>query len=898
MSSTSTRDRDAETPEQPLSEHTPLLSSDGAPFRHQTPSSRINQGSWRRMAGVFLLMIVSYLVIGAITSYKRLSLPKPLSVEEATGPNDFSAEWAWQHLQQIAQKPHPINSRENIRIQKYLSKTVWDLQAEAQRLNVTVEIGSDNINLFLSENALSHTTRLQFYQSSNILVRVVGTEGKAQGQSTGHSEAVVVSAHYDSVLTGHGATDDGIGVAVCLEMIRNLINHPVKHNVIFNINNGEEIGLFGSSAFMKHPWGQDVKAFVNLEGAGAGGRALLFRSSNKALAAHYSKIGNSPHANVFGNDVFRLGLIKSSTDFTVYTSYDIPGLDIAFYSRRAFYHSLQDDIEHTSPGSMQHMGSTGLVAVRNIADSDYLIKPEDIVSSEASIYYDFAGLFMFVYSFNTYLTLNYNLLIVVPVFVAWAVVTSKKHGLSIGIVLRSYVAMLLSFIAAIATSLGFAAIFNRINPMLVYGEHWLAFLFFFFQCATTIICVQWLWVKFELWLRGDLGPLEIALERIRVDSEQVANFGIVLFWWTLLIGATVVGRNKEIGLLYFVSWFAVTSMVSAYFSVYPKRRGTAWTLARLWINFIPLAMVLDLSVANMIAMSQTIVDGTPSFAIMALFSLCALSCMMPLVPTIHRSANFRKIGQVSLILASALFIAACLVFPYSAAEAPNKLFWRQIYDLDQDTSIVTVKTMHDLETIMDGVPAAKERVCGPDPVSNNVLTQCVYAGADPELVLHFKETGEEIIKSQVSKPKHHKRHGQNDVKTMYRTVHLTWTAKDSRLCQVEFPPSTRSPIALLKLAGYDEPEGGYNTPDVVQGSRDGMIGFKREYDQRWDLEVVYEVESEDAPALTGTLGCLYDEWDNGQIPAFTNMRNHLPAWALLGGGKGPGLLTIQKKVIV
>jgi Zn-dependent M28 family amino/carboxypeptidase len=47
-------------------------------------------------------------------------------------------------------------------------------------------------------------------------------------------------------------------------MIRNLINHPVKHNVIFNINNGEEVGLYGAGAFMKHPWSKDVKAFVNL----------------------------------------------------------------------------------------------------------------------------------------------------------------------------------------------------------------------------------------------------------------------------------------------------------------------------------------------------------------------------------------------------------------------------------------------------------------------------------------------------------------------------------------------------------------------------------------------------------------------------------------------------------
>jgi len=74
----------------------------------------------------------------------------------------------------------------------------------------------------------------------------------------------LVPRFLDSVLIGKGATDDGVAVTVCLEMIRNLVNHPVKHNVIFNINNGEEVGLYGAAAFMKHPWAKDVKAFVNL----------------------------------------------------------------------------------------------------------------------------------------------------------------------------------------------------------------------------------------------------------------------------------------------------------------------------------------------------------------------------------------------------------------------------------------------------------------------------------------------------------------------------------------------------------------------------------------------------------------------------------------------------------
>ncbi|KAI8347115.1 hypothetical protein B0O80DRAFT_502910 [Mortierella sp. GBAus27b] len=882
-------------------EESPLLADWGQGREALPAQTLINQGSWRRMAGVFLLMFVSYLVIGSIVSYKRLALPSPKSIKDATGSFDFSTEFAWKHLEEIAQMPHPINSRENVRILKHLEDAVRQLQLEAQTLNRTIEVGHDNVKLTQARNFLGYPARLEFYESSNLLVRVVGTKGRSEHGEKGRPEAVLASAHFDSVLIGHGATDDGIGVAVLLEVIRNLIHHPVKHNVIFNINNGEEIGLMGAAAFMKHSWAKHIKAFVNLEGAGAGGRSFLFRASNLALAKFYSKVGNSPHANVFGNDIFKLGLIKSGTDFSVYTGYNVPGLDIAFYSRRAFYHTLKDDIEHTSQGSMQHMGNTALTALRNIADSDYLANPEEIQSSESSIYYDIGGFFMLAYSFTTYLTLNYNLIIIAPVFIAWAIFSSREHGLTVLTVLRSYLAMLLSFVAATITSVAFVALLTKINPMLVYGEHWLGFFFFVFQCCTTIICVQWGWVLFELWLKKDLTPIEITLQRIRVDSEQVANVGMVVFWWTLLIGATAVGLYKEIGMLYFFSWFVATSMISAYFSLYPRRRGTGWTLARLWINFVPLMMVLDVAITNMVAMSQTLVDGTPPFAIMALFSICALTCVMPLVPTIHRSANFKKMGQVSVGLTILLFILACSVFPYSAKEAPNKLVWRQVYDLDQNTSLVTVKTMNSLERVMDMVPAAKERQCGPDPASNNVLTQCIYTGAVPELVVQSKKTGEEIIKSKVSEPEHHQHHHDADSqeqnsKPLLRTVHVRWTAKDSRLCQVSLPPNNT--VMTLKLNGFSGPEEGYASEDVRKASQSGMIGFHREFDQLWDLEVVYEVTDRKAPPMDATLGCLYDEWYGEQIPAFTDMKSHLPEWALIGGGKGPGLLTIQKKIVV
>ena len=68
----------------------------------------------------------------------------------------------------------------------------------------------------------------------------------------------------DSVPASHGVTDDGIGIAVMLEIYRNILQNPVEHTVIFNFNNYEEGGLWGSRGFLHHPWAKNVRGFLNL----------------------------------------------------------------------------------------------------------------------------------------------------------------------------------------------------------------------------------------------------------------------------------------------------------------------------------------------------------------------------------------------------------------------------------------------------------------------------------------------------------------------------------------------------------------------------------------------------------------------------------------------------------
>jgi hypothetical protein len=204
-----------------------------------------------------------------------------------------------------------------------------------------------------------------------------------------------------------------MGTASTMELVRYFAEHRTKRDIIFNLNNAEEDFLWGAKAyhhlqenqtnfrFANHPWAREVIAFVNLEGAGAGyphpminltcsGKSILFRTSNAVVARAYAGTPY-PFVSQLSNDFFKSGLIRSETDYIVYEdmNHDLtPGLDIAFFKPRALYHTSLDDLRHTSQGSLQHMLSTGLISVRNLADN---VRTTSFAYGGQAVYFDFLG---------------------------------------------------------------------------------------------------------------------------------------------------------------------------------------------------------------------------------------------------------------------------------------------------------------------------------------------------------------------------------------------------------------------------------------------------------------------------------------------------------------------------
>lgn len=176
-------------------------------------------------------------------------------------------------------------------------------------------------------------------------------------------------SQFKRVATGYGATDDGMSCISLLQMLSHFTSkgRQPKNGIVLLFNNAEEDGLLGARAFGYSPLVQFCHTFVNLEGAGAGGRAMLFRTTDLETAKAYSK-SPYPFGSVVAANAFERGVIKSGTDFSVFVdSFGQRGLDIAFYSPRSRYHTEEDDARHTSVDSIWHMLSAALASTESLS---------------------------------------------------------------------------------------------------------------------------------------------------------------------------------------------------------------------------------------------------------------------------------------------------------------------------------------------------------------------------------------------------------------------------------------------------------------------------------------------------------------------------------------------------
>ncbi|KAF2969333.1 hypothetical protein GQX73_g4226 [Xylaria multiplex] len=473
-------------------------------------------------------------------TYLALLIPLIIIHETVPGPPENTTVYhglnltkAWLDLTVLSHSYHPFNSRDNDEIHNWLLLELNEIKKRNLAADSDVVVLEDvTSNLTTSGSIWTPNTKsAAYFEGKNIVIYIRGKDDPPgrwwEDVSPGYrvdkvigKGGVLLNAHYDSVSTGYGATDDGMGCITVMAMVDYFSRHEnqPQRGIVALLNNNEEDFLWGAQAFGRSPFMPFCHTFLNLEGAGAGGRATLFRTTDAEVTAAYRGSPN-PFGSVVSSDAFGLGAIRSNTDYVVFNGvYGMRGLDMAFYRPRARYHTNQDDAKHASRASLWHMlsnslhtmktlsGNTGQTFIGGRGDQD-----RNKVSNgrgNSGVWFDIFGKALALFELRTFFAWSLTLLIATPIMLAaltyllvrqgkyyfFSATVSPYEGGALNPVMlggrKGIFRFPLALVVAGALVVGSAYLVTKINPLIIYSSEyavWAMMLSLFYFVFWTIM---------------------------------------------------------------------------------------------------------------------------------------------------------------------------------------------------------------------------------------------------------------------------------------------------------------------------------------------------------------------------------------------------------------------------
>ncbi|CAK7213390.1 hypothetical protein SCUCBS95973_001790 [Sporothrix curviconia] len=559
-----------------------------------------NPFAFRPFQVTFWVAVV-YLALSIPIVHIQETVPKVPS--EKALPHGISIDEAWADLGNLTRHFHPANSHANDDVRAFLLGRIhaildgngasWKTQADrvGETLSIPETAGAKDTDAVVFDDLLANisiTTSYAkgrraglYFEGTNIYVYIRGTRDEAGDWWRAAADAppalamqkqlVLVNAHFDSVSSSFGATDDGVGVVSGLQIIRYFStpgNQP-ERGILVLLNNAEEEFLLGATAFANSPLVPYIGTFVNLEGAGAGGRAVLFRSTDLEVMEAY-RHARHPAGTVISSDGFKFNLIRSETDYRVWVNaLGYRGLDIAFMKPRVRYHTQQDDRRHTSKGSVWHMLSGALASAISLSGA-----AGDAVDQRATdaVWFDLFGDSLVLFALRGLFAWSLTILIVTPLLVA--LVLFLLYKLDKDYLFRASIALpdraddddsrwvavggrkgLLRFPAALLVAgsavYGTALLVCKLQPFAIYSN--------LYAVVTLMVTIFF----FVFW----------AVMRV-ADFVRPSAFhrAYSLFWlfgifWVLLVGATVLEDRSHIASGYVIVFMTTSIFVALLISL-------------------------------------------------------------------------------------------------------------------------------------------------------------------------------------------------------------------------------------------------------------------------------------------------------------------------------------------
>ena len=195
-------------------------------------------------------------------------------------------------------------------------------------------------------------------------------------------EVVMIGAHFDSWHTGTGATDNGAGSAVMIEVMRILkqLNLPLDRTVRIGLWSGEEQGLYGSAAYVKQHFGDPktmelkpehakLDAYLNLDNGSGKIRGVYLQGNDAARPLFESWL--RPFADM---GVSTLTLKNTGgTDHLCFDAVGLPGFQFIQHSLdygTVTHHSNMDTYDHAMPEDLMQASAVIATLVYDIANRD------------------------------------------------------------------------------------------------------------------------------------------------------------------------------------------------------------------------------------------------------------------------------------------------------------------------------------------------------------------------------------------------------------------------------------------------------------------------------------------------------------------------------------------------
>lgn len=456
----------------------------------------------------------------------------------------FSTARAITFLENIAAKPHHPGSLEHEKVRQYLLTQLTDFGLEAH-----IQSGLS----YRSEGGI------------DTMAQVYNVVGKLPGSKTG-GKALLLMAHYDSVPTGPGASDNGASVAAILEAVKSTMAlGQFENDIIVLFSDAEEVGLLGANYFVHHhPWAQDVGLVLNFEYRGNSGPVLMFETSEgySKLIAHYKAAVKPPSTNSFLYEVYNL--LPNDTDMTIFKEVGLKGLNFASIEQAHHYHNEIDTVANMDRATLELQGKTIASLLLEFGNQDLAE-----LEGENTIFFNVPSLGLVEYSntLSQVFAVMFTLLLIAMITLAMRQKLVVMHQI-VKAALAMFGAILL---IAICSQLLWEVIV-MLNPVYylighLHNGHWYLLAFSFLSLASFV------YLKSK-WLSG--------------YSTLTCAFGASSLWLVFFI----MSMAWIPGTAFIFTWPLLGLLIFAAYLLLVKPKGISWHLAIITlVSVIPLVMI-------------------------------------------------------------------------------------------------------------------------------------------------------------------------------------------------------------------------------------------------------------------------------------------------------------------